>query len=107
MNSPASKDIAEATTSPGQSQTYDARSKRKGVPLSTLYHREHGRPSRKKKAESQQYLTILEEKALETFLKLISDFGYPVRIKFLSAFAYRITRQRSSTNISIKPPNKN
>jgi hypothetical protein len=83
MNNHASKDLAEAAPAPGERQTYDTRSKRKGVPLSTLYHHEHGRPSRKKKAEGQQYLTVPEEKALETFLKLMSDFGYPMRIKFL------------------------
>ncbi|PQE27728.1 pogo transposable element protein [Rutstroemia sp. NJR-2017a BVV2] len=101
------KDLAEAAPTPGDRQTYDTRSKCKGVPLSTLYHREHGRPSGKKKAEGQQYLTVPEEKALETFLKLISDFGYPVRIKFLPSFAHSIARQRSTTNTSIKPPNKN
>jgi hypothetical protein len=69
MNNPAGKDLAEAAPAPGEPQTYDARSKHKGVPLSTLYHREHGRLSRKKKAEGQQYLTVPEEKALETFLK--------------------------------------
>jgi hypothetical protein len=107
MNNYASKDLAEAFPASGEPQTYDTRSKRKGVPLSTLYHREHGRPSRKKKAEGQQYLTVPEEKALETFLKLMSDFGYPVRIKFLPSFAHSIARQRSSTNTSIKPPSKN
>ncbi len=107
MNNHASKDLAEAAPAPGECQTYDTRSKRKGVPLSTLYHREHGRPSRKKKAEGQQYLTVLEEKALETFLKLMSDFGYPVRIKFLPSFAYSIARQRSTINTLIKPLSKN
>jgi hypothetical protein len=107
MSNRASKDLAEAAPAVGEPQTYDTRSKRKGIPLSTLYHREHGRPSRKKKAEGQQYLTVPEEKALETFLKLMSDFGYPVRIKFLPSFAYSIARQRSMTNKSIKPPSKN
>lgn len=106
MSNRASKDLAEAPV-PGEPQTYNARSKRKGVPLSTLYHREHGRPSRKTKAEGQQYLTVPEEKALETFLRLMSDFGYPVRIKFLPLFANSIARQRSTTNKSIKPPSKN
>jgi hypothetical protein len=107
MSNRAGKDLTEAVPAPGEPQTYDTRSKCKGVPLSTLYHREHGRPSRKTKAEGQQYLTVPEEKALETFLKLMSDFGYPVRIKFLPSFAYSIARQRSTTNIAIKPPSKN
>ena len=92
---------------PAEPQTYYARSKRQGLPLSTLYHREHGRPSRKQKAEGQQYLTVPEEKALEAFLKLMSDFGYPVRIKFLPSFAFSIARQCSMSNKSIKPPTKN
>jgi hypothetical protein len=91
----------------GEPQTYDARSKRSGVPLSTLYHREHGRRSNEEKAQGQQYLTPSEEKALEKFLKLMSDFENPVRIKFLPSFAFSIARQRSTTNKSIKPPGKN
>lgn len=92
---------------PGEPQMYNTRSKHKGVPLSTLYHCEHGRPLRKKKKEGQQYLTVPEEKVLEMFLKLMSDFGYPVQIKFLPSFAYSIARQCSITDKSIKPPSKN
>lgn len=106
MSDRASKTLAEASLL-GEPQTYDARSKRSGVPLSTLYHREHGRCSKEQKAESQQYLTASEEKALKTFLKLISDFGNPVRIKFLPSLALSIARQRSTTNKAIKPPGKN
>ncbi|KAH8600942.1 hypothetical protein B0O99DRAFT_681800 [Bisporella sp. PMI_857] len=58
---------------PGGPRTYDAGSKRSGVPLTTLYHRAHGRCSNQEKAAGQQYLTPSEEKALEKFLKLISD----------------------------------
>jgi hypothetical protein len=106
MSGPASNAFAEASVL-GEPQTYFTRSKRQGLPLSTLYHREHGRPSRKQKAEGQQYLTVPEEKALEKSLKLMSNFGYPVRIKFLPSFVYSIACQRSTTNIAIKPPSKN
>jgi len=106
MSDRASIALAEASL-PGEPQTYDARSKRSGVPLSTLYHRAHGRCSKEQKAESQQYLTASEEKALETFLKLMSDFRNPVRIKFLPSLAFSIARQRSTTNKVIKAPSKN
>ncbi len=86
MSDRASIALAEASL-PGEPQTYDARSKRSGVPLSTLYHRAHGRCSKEQKAESQQYLTASEEKALETFLKLMSDFGNPVQIHSLKQIA--------------------
>ena len=106
MSNGASKDLAEAPV-PGEPQTYNARSKRKGVPLSTLYHCEHGRPLRKTKAKGQQYLTVPEEKALKTFLKLMSDFRYPMQIKFLPSFAYSIARQHFTINKSINPLSKN
>ncbi|KFZ25297.1 hypothetical protein V502_00221 [Pseudogymnoascus sp. VKM F-4520 (FW-2644)] len=92
---------------PGEPRTYDAISKRKNVPLSTLNHRAHGRPSIEQKAQGQQYLTPSEEKALEKYLKLMSDLGNHVRIKFVPSLAFSIARQRSTTDKAIKPPNKN
>jgi hypothetical protein len=74
MSDRASKTLAEASL-PGEPRTYDATSKRSGVPLTTLYHRHHGRRSKEQKAQSQQYLTPPEEKALEKYLKLIADLG--------------------------------
>jgi len=105
MSDRASKALAAASL-PGEPRTYDARSKRSGVPLTTLYYRDHGRPSREVKAEGQLYLTPSEEKALEKYLKLMADLGNPVRIKFLPALAFCIARQRS-TNKATKPPGKN
>jgi hypothetical protein len=52
MSDHASKALAEAYL-PGEPRTYDARSKRSGVPLTTLYYRDYGRPSRKAKAQGQ------------------------------------------------------
>ena len=105
MSDRASKALAEASL-PGEPRTYDATSKRSGVPLSTLYHRDHRRPSREAKAQGQLYLTPSEEKALEKHLILMADLGNPVRIKCLPALAFSIARQRS-TNKAAKPPNKN
>ena len=88
MSDRASKALAEASL-PGEPRTYDARSKRSGVPLTTLFYRDHGRPSREEKAQGQQYLTPSEEKALEKYLKLMADLGNPVRIKCLPALSGR------------------
>ena len=74
MSDRASRALAEASL-PGEPRTYDATSKRSGVPLTTLYHRDHGRRSEEAKAQSQQYLTPPEEKALETYLKQMADSG--------------------------------
>jgi len=106
MSDRASEALAEGFL-PGEPRTYDAISKRQKVPLSTLHHRAHMRRSKEQKAQSQQYLTPSEEKALEKFLKLISDLGNPVRIKFVPLLAFSIARQRSTTRKAIKPPGKN
>ncbi|TVY62737.1 hypothetical protein LSUE1_G009366 [Lachnellula suecica] len=106
MSDRASKALAEDSL-PGEPRTYDAISKRSEVPLTTLYHRHHGRRSREKKAQSQQYLTPPEEKALEKYSKLMADLGNPVRIKYLPFLAFCIARQRPTTKKAAKPPNKN
>jgi hypothetical protein len=85
-------------------QTWAARSEYAGVPLTTLYYRARGRPSEKEKAQQQQYLTPAEEKALVAFLLLMSNLGYPVRIKYIPSLAFTLARQRSPT---AKPPGKN
>ena len=105
MSDRASKALAEASL-PGEPRTYDATSKRSGVPLSTLYYRDHGRPSKEEKAEGQQYLHPAEEKALATYLNQMADLVNPVRIKYLPSLAFSIARRRSTTKV-IKPPNKN
>jgi hypothetical protein len=61
----------------------------------------------KEKAQQQQYLTPEEEKAVVTFLLLMSNLGQPVRIKFIPSLAFSVARQRSTTNKPIKPPGKN
>src|SRR6187402_813601 len=105
MTDRACKALAEAFQ-PGEPRTYDVTSNRSGVPLSTLYHHDHGRSSREAKAQGQLYLSPPEKKALEKYLKLMADLGNPVRIKCLPPLAFSIPRQRS-TNKAAKPPNKN
>ena len=94
-------------TSEALAATYDAISKHWNVPVSTLHHRAQGRRSREQKAQSQQYLTPLEEKALEKFLKLMSDLGNSVQIKFVPLLAFSITRQHSTMGKAMKSLGKN
>ena len=79
MSDRASEALAEGFL-PGEPRTFDAMSKRKNVPLSTLHHRARGRPSKEKAAQGKQYLTPSEEIALEKYLKLMADLGNHVRI---------------------------
>ena len=62
--------------------------------------------ARKNKRPKANSLTILEEKALKTFLKPMSNLGNPVRIKFLPSLAFSIARQRFTTNKATKPLGK-
>ncbi|KAF1829971.1 hypothetical protein BDW02DRAFT_610026 [Decorospora gaudefroyi] len=55
------------------------------------------------KAQSQQYLTPNEEKAVVRFLLLMSSLGKPVRIKFVPFLAFSVARQRCAANRPIKP----
>jgi hypothetical protein len=91
----------------GVPETYAARAEHGKVPISTLIHRNHGRRSREEQAQSQQYLTRDEEKALIRFLLLMSNLRQPVRIKFISSLAFSLARQRFTKHKPIKPPGKN
>jgi DDE superfamily endonuclease len=105
--------LAEFTDSTGISKSYSALSELSDIPASTLWHRAHGRPSKREKAESQQYLTPSEEKALVDYLLRMSNNGFPIPVKFLRSLAVIIVRQRSSpfqtrvVDESIRPPGKN
>lgn len=101
----ASKALAQAP--PNDTRTWAARSDTSGVPLTTLYNRARGRPSKEETAQRQQYLTVEEEKALVAFLLLMSSFGQPVRIKYIPTLAFSIARRRSPANMPRKPPGKN
>jgi len=107
MSDRASRALAESSL-PGEPRTYDAISKRRNVPLSTLGHCARGRSLREEKARGQQYLTSSEEEALEKYLIQMADLGTPVRVKFISFLAFVIACQRSThNNVAIKPPSKN
>ena len=104
----ASQALAQGLAS-DVAKTWAALSERSGVHLTTLFYCAHRRQSIQDTARSQQYLIPEEEKALATFLLLMSDLGQPVRVKYISSLAFSIARQRSivTTDDTIKPPNKN
>jgi hypothetical protein len=102
----ASQALAEVF-SEGEPAPYRAVSEKSSVPRSTLHRRKHGGASIEVKAQSQQYLTPDEEKAMVKFLLLMSSFGHPVRIKYIPSLAFSIARRRSTAIKSIKPPGKN
>jgi hypothetical protein len=80
---------------------------------STLWRHARGRPTRRDKAASQQYLTPREERALLDYVLRMDQRGYPLPVKFLGSIAHVIKRQRSSTfqipttDDGIHPPGKN
>jgi hypothetical protein len=100
----ASRALAQETPH-GIRNTYRDRAEHFKVPRSTLHDRKNGRPSIKKKAQGQQYLTPCEEKAIVKFVLQIAEFGQDVRIKHLPSLAFTVARQRT-TNIPLNAPNK-
>lgn len=100
----ASKALAEAP--PDDARTWAARADSSGIPLTTLYNRHRGRPSKEEIAQRQQYLTVEEEKALVAFLLLMCSFGQPVRIKYIPRLAFSIAQCRTLARPN-KPPGKN
>jgi hypothetical protein len=73
--------------------SYRALADHGNVPRSTLYHRARGRHS-KEKAQSQQYLALLEEDVIVKFLLQMSDLGQLIRMKFIPSIAFSVTRKR-------------
>jgi hypothetical protein len=63
--------------------TWVALSDASGTALTTLYDRAYGRRPIEEKAQSQQYLTIEEEKALDAFILLTHSLGQSFRIKYV------------------------
>lgn len=90
-----------------EKRSFRAQSRRSNVPHSTLHHRARGRPSLVQKAQSQQYLTPWEEKALVKFLVQQDALGRPVRIKYISSIAFNLARRRTTSERPLKPPGKN
>jgi hypothetical protein len=93
--------------SPGVPNSYRALADHGNVPHSTLHHCARGRRSREEKAQSQQYLTPLEEDVIVKFLLQMSDLGQPIRMKFIPSIAFSVTRKRPQADRPLKPPGRN
>jgi hypothetical protein len=88
--------LARIRRSP-DSKTYAEWSKLTELPLSTLWHHQHGRQSRKVAAAKQQYLTPSEEKTLVDYMLDAAKRGHPTPVKSVGHLAWTIARRRSST----------
>ena len=88
-------------------RTYAALVEQNNAPLSTPHHRARGQRSREERAQSQQYLTPEEEKAVIRFVLLMSSLGKPVRIMSILVLAFSVARRRSAANRPSKPPGRN
>lgn len=92
---------------PGVPQSYRALADHGEVPRATLHHRARGRRLMTEKAQSQQYLTPAEEKAVVDFLLQMSSLGQPVQMKHIPTIAFSATRHRDPSSQPSKPPGKN
>ena len=96
-----------------RSDTYAVRLELSGVPIATLWRRDHDMPTRRDKAAGQEYLTPQEENALFKYALLAADNGYHLPVRALRSLAQVIDRQRSSifqepaADEAVKPPGTN
>ncbi|KAI1513946.1 hypothetical protein KJE20_07079 [Pyrenophora tritici-repentis] len=102
----ASRALAEGVP-PGVPFSFRALADHRGGSHATLHRRSHGGRSLEQKAQDQQYLTPWEEEALVNFILQMSNFGYPIRIKFIPSLAHRLTLQRPQSDRPLKPPHIN
>ena len=88
-------------------RSYRALADHSNVPRSTLHDCARGQRSIEAKAQSQQYLTPFEEKAMINFILQMSALGAPVRVKYIPSIAFTVARGRPEHNRPSKPPGKN
>lgn len=88
-------------------RSYRALADHSSVPRSTLHARARGQQSIEAKAQSQQYLTPFEEKAMIAFILQMSALGTPVRIKYIPSITFSVARGRPEPNRPLKPQAKN
>jgi hypothetical protein len=89
--------VLVGTSSSPNFKTYAERSKLTAVPISTLWHHEHGRLSRKDAAAKRQYLTPSEEKTVVDYIQGAAEGDHPVLVMSVGQLAWTIARRRSST----------
>ena len=89
MSDCASEALAEASLL-GEPRTYDATSKRSGVPLTTLYHCDHRAVLERTEGSRPIVSHFIKGESPRKVLKLMADLGNPVRIKCLPSLAFSI-----------------
>ena len=77
---------------PGVPESYHALADHGKVPCTTVHHRALGRRLIEEKAQSQQYLTPSEDKAVFDFLLQMSNLSQPVRMKHIPSIAFSAIR---------------
>ena len=104
----ASQVLAQGVPS-GVLNSYRALADHGKAPRSTFYsyHCAGGRRSREEKAQSQQYLTLLEEDVVIKYLLQMSNLRYLIRMKFILLIAYSVTCKRPQADRLLKPSERN
>jgi hypothetical protein len=92
---------------PGVPNSYRALADHGNVSCSTLYYRACRRRLREEKAQSQQYLTLLEEDVVVTFLLQMSDLGQLIQMKFIFLIAFITTCKQPIADRLLKPLRRN
>ena len=79
------------------------------LPVSTRWHRENGRSTKRDKAAKEQYLNPQEEKGLANYVLRMCRNGYPLPVKALRSLALVIRQRRTKvpSEEALKPPGKN
>ena len=72
------------------------------IPLSTRWHRAHGRQSMREKATKQQLLTPAEERALVQHVLRLAHNGYLLPAKLLTSLAIVILQKRAGAPNSLQ-----
>lgn len=106
-------DVLRAWRSSMDNKTFAAGAKSYNVPVSSFWHRVHGRRSRRDVGVNRQYLTPLEEKALRDCVLHKAALDQFVTVKYLRYLTREIVRRRlftfqlSTTDDEIQLPGKN
>jgi hypothetical protein len=80
-------------------ESYDEAARRHGVKLTSLWHRDHGRKSRRDGHESQKKLLTPEELELVKLLKELDSWGLHFDRDFIMARAQDVLNERGSNEV--------
>jgi hypothetical protein len=88
-------------------KSYRALADHSNVPRCTLHDCAQGQRPIEGKAQSQQYSTSYEQKAMIDFILQMSALGTLIRIKYMSSIAFTVARGRPEHDRPQKSPGKN